>query len=156
MKNVITSFAALLLVIWYSLSVIGFDVHTCSSSGRTYIATVIGGTDCEDIHPEHHHKQCSCCRHHEQETESHDDHKAESKKSCCKDEWQMIELTGLRMSDEHGGMDVYVCDAGLSAIIPQICDDNVRNMVRPRTFYKPGSGGLPLRDVQAVYNIWRI
>ena len=41
MKNFLTSLTAILLVIWYSLSVIGFDVHTCIGSGETYVATVI-------------------------------------------------------------------------------------------------------------------
>ena len=44
MKNLLTSLTAVLLVIWYSLSVIGFDVHTCSGSGESYVTTVIGGT----------------------------------------------------------------------------------------------------------------
>ena len=156
MKNVITSVAALLLVVWYSLSVIGFDVHTCASSGRTYIATVIGGTDCDDIHPEHHKVKCSCCHHHEHDSESHDGHEKDGKKPCCTDEWQMIELTGLRTSDEQGDLHGCVLDAGVSAITPQAADENIKNMVPKRIFCKSGSGGLPLRNIQAVYNIWRI
>lgn len=155
MKNVLTKVSAAMLVIWYSLSVIGFDVHTCSGSGRTFIATVISGTDCEDIHPDHAKSPCSCCHHDGCKTCSDDDKIAT--KPCCSDDWQMIVLTGVRASDEHDHSDE--CSCGLWPCILDLhaannCSD--LNLHGLRALYKPDSGGLMPLDVQREYNIWRI
>ena len=155
MKKVFTSMTALLLVIWYSLSVIGFDVHTCSSSGNTYIATVIGGTECKDIHPEHDEKRCSCC-HHDHCNDTHDAEQSVKTKSCCTDEWQMIVLTGLRTSDEQ--VNVSECFCNYDAYGPQQQSDNyfLRISARQRAFCKPDSGTIRCLDFQQTYSIWRI
>ncbi len=156
MKNVLTSMTALLLVIWYSLSVIGFDVHTCSSSGNTYIATVISGTECEDIHPEHNQKRCSCCHHHDHTGDTHESDQSLKTKPCCTDEWQMIDLTGLRTSDEQA--DVSYCFCNSDVFGPQHQSDNysLRTSAHRRAFYKPDSGTIICLDFQQTYSIWRI
>ena len=155
MKNVITSIAAFLLVIWYSLSVIGFDVHTCSSSGETYIATVISGTACEDIHPEHTEKPCSCCHGHDSCHKGEDQTMAT--KPCCNDEWQMIVLTGVRATNERTELHEKI--ELISVCVPELIADNVGSDVihiGRRTIPKPDSGNVIPLNFQQVYSIWRI
>ena len=164
MKNVLTSLAAMLLVIWYSLSVIGFDVHTCSSSGESYVTTVIGGTTCEDIHPEPHKKACSCCRHchascHDVRAEEtgKTDGAAMSTRPCCSDDWQMIVLTGCKAQEKQEHF--HECHCGCCPCISDMYAVHtcpVMDVYGPLTFYNPDSGSLALLDVQRSYNIWRI
>ena len=155
MKNVFTYMTALLLVIWYSLSVIGFDVHTCSSNGDTYIATVISGTGCKDIHPDHDQKPCSCC-HHDNCNDTHEAEQSVKTKPCCTDEWQMIVLTGLKTSDEQASSPdcFYVSDV----YGPGQHSDSylLRTMAHDRAFCKPDSGNIRCLDFQQIYSIWRI
>ena len=33
---------AVLIVLWYFFSIVGFDVHTCSHTGKSYVATFVG------------------------------------------------------------------------------------------------------------------
>ena len=155
MKNVYTSLAAAMLVLWYSLSVIGFDVHTCSRSGNSYIATVISGTDCEDIHPEHQPKTCSCCHH---DHTAKDDNKTQSEEPCCTDEWHLIELTGVKTSDEKGGLcgSIYYFKTIISQVETADSDFNLRLLAHGRAFFKPDSGQNKTCDFQQLYNIWRI
>lgn len=171
MKNVLTSLTAIMLVVWYSLSVIGFDVHTCRGSGETYIATVASGFSCEEIHPETHpavghsadadrlsfhtdtephaHTGCSCCHSHESETAQLDT------KPCCSDDFQVIVLTGVRSgqdSKDHSFHASMLCHAVLD--FPS--QDSNAYYSGFRTFYKPRSGDIVPRDVMVSYNIWRI
>ena len=155
MKKVLVKISALVLVIWYSFSVIGFDVHTCSGSGQTFIATVISGTDCEDIHPDHSKSPCRCCHHNEDETHSEED--GISTRPCCSDDWQMIVLTGVRASEGHGHLDeghcgLCPCILGLHA---EIIHSNI-DVYGLRALYKPDSGDIVPLDMQRIYNIWRI
>ena len=144
-----------MLVIWYSLSVIGFDVHTCSGSGKIFIATVISGTDCEDIHPDHVKAPCRCCHHHDCQT--HSDDEELSTKPCCSDDWQMIVLTGVRSAQGHDHLDECSC-----CLCPCILDVHAEivhsyaDIYGLKAFYKPDSGDSVPLDVQRTYNIWRI
>lgn len=170
MKNLLTSLTAVLLVIWYSLSVIGFDVHTCSGSGETFVATVIGGTTCEDIHPDHHKEACSCCRH------AHDSRRAArsegmsgtedaagtddtemTARPCCSDDWQVILLTGCKTQEKHNHFDGSHC--GCCPCILDVSEGHTHSRTdihSLRAFYSPDSGSLAQLDVQRSYNIWRI
>lgn len=101
MKERLLRISALLLVIWYCFSVIGFNVHTCRASGESFVATVLTGISCEDIHPEHacctgHCKShcSSSCRHHEAETAFNID------KKCCSDDYHVLLLTGAVPDDD--------------------------------------------------------
>ena len=155
MKNIFTSISTLLLVVWYSLSVIGFDVHTCNASGDVYIATVASGFSCDDIHPDghkqthHEHSCCKCCQSHQGDSDKL------KTKPCCTDDYKVIFLTGVRSAQD--AEDSYqqtlletinIAESDYS--YSHIFDNGLR------AFYKPGSGGLTPRHVQAVYNIWRI
>lgn len=155
MKNVLIKISAMMLVLWYSLSVIGFDVHTCSGSGRIFIATVISGTDCEDIHPGHVKAPCSCCRHNGCKTNDEDEEFGT--RPCCSDDWQMIVLTGVRTSEEHDHFDE--CSCGVCPCILDLHAEIIHSSIDVyglRALYKPGSGDFVPLDVQRTYNIWRI
>lgn len=156
MKNVFTYMTALLLVVWYSLSVIGFDVHTCSTSGDTYIATVISGTECEDIHPEHTRKCCSCCHHDDVPNDTHDAEESVKSGSCCTDQWQMIDLTGLKTSDEKMDLSDYIYDSYVCGPQQYSDDYSLKILAHGRALYKPDPGTLKCLDFQQIYSIWRI
>lgn len=105
MRNLGTRIFAFLLVVWYSLGVIGFGVHTCSESNRRFITNFISGVSCEDIHPMDvckasccsSHKHKNCCSHHlsdEAEKEVPAGYVKFSNKACCSNDYQQIELTG--------------------------------------------------------------
>lgn len=92
MKKILIKVAAVMALIWYSLGIIGFDVHTCNASGRSFIATFVEGISCEDIHPGHgcghEHHDCTCGHHHSEETVvSYPQH-------CCTDDYQALAITG--------------------------------------------------------------
>ena len=83
MKNLSIRVFAALLMVWYCLSIIGFGVHTCSESNRSFLTNFISGVNCEDIHPsdlcESHccakaqkksESKCCCCGGHSHETET--------------------------------------------------------------------------------------
>lgn len=152
MKNVLRNITAILLLIWYSMSVVGFDVHTCSKSGRVFIATVITGTDCEDIHSLYGSPACSCCsdcHHHGCQDEKM------SAKPCCTDQWQMISLTGVRTDNDSR-------DFLAGGLCPLVCimagDDFASNdpSIDLRGLTWPQPGQMHCRDVHKVCNIWRI
>lgn len=92
MKKILIKVAAVMALVWYSLGIIGFDVHTCNASGRSFIATFVEGISCEDIHPGHgcghEHHDCTCGHHHSEETVvSYPQH-------CCTDDYQALAITG--------------------------------------------------------------
>lgn len=149
MKKTLTSVTALLLLIWYSFSIIGFDVHTCNSSGEVYIATVVSGFSCEDIHPDHQHGRCGCHKHARTADEPEGIHTG--MKSCCTGDFQVIMLTGTRSSDSSHER---VCISPVSALIPQT-DISQTFHTAVSFFYKPRPGTYVSRDTQAFYSIWR-
>ena len=154
MKRVFTSLTASLFVLWYLLSVIGFGVHTCTSTGETYIATVATGFACEDLHPARHtHAAChSCCGcHHEDGTETVG---AVGLKSCCVAEFQVITLTGTRAYEKS-----QMFDNPVDSVVTMI-DESVSSWSSGyfsyNIFPKPRSLIGPSRDYQVSYGIWRI
>ena len=156
MKKALTSFAAVLLVLWYLLSVIGFDVHTCASSGDTFIATVASGFSCDDIHPEHHsHKTCkSCCECHHHEQEPDESSASFGVKSCCTDDFQVIALTGTRAYESYDCLDVF--SDTVVEYVGTDCQLQTAVSAVQSLLYKPGFWICILRDRQASYGIWRI
>ena len=113
MKDRFVRFSAMLLVLWYCFSVIGFNVHTCNASGRSFVATFISGLTCADIHPGHvcDKKICSddhqkaCCQHHHEDGVRHEClHSA----SCCSDDHVVLTVTGCTSEDNNRHQDVPV------------------------------------------------
>lgn len=105
MKNLGTRIFAAILVVCYSMSIIGFGVHTCSENNRSFLTSFITGVECEDVHPsEICDAQCcsaakhkNCCGHHTSEDNSAGQSDAAVKlcsRTCCTNDYQQIELTG--------------------------------------------------------------
>ena len=165
MKNVITYCLAAFMLVWYSLSVIGFDVHTCSDSGETYIATVISGTACDDIHPEHDEEHneptCSCCHKKcasEEHPQEHEDKDGLRTRPCCTDDWQMIYLTGVKSGDdrEETRNPLSQLFSYADCMLPDV-QANLNFTGSPfRDFNKPRPKPVTVRTCQEVYSIWRI
>lgn len=68
-KTLINSILSAAMMLLYTLSLAGLDVHHCNRSGETFVVFLAKSLDCNDIHPGHHHhgsEECSCnCCHDE-------------------------------------------------------------------------------------------
>ena len=154
MKIVYTKVTAVLLIVWYSMSIIGFGVHTCSGSGKSFVVTFVEGFGCEDVHPEHHCSKGSCCSH------THCSHSSDEgvnvkSRSCCSSDYQVLALTGT-VSDEKSGTDVVIHAAYTSCNAFNIlsADDVWQDVISHRHRSVPMSGRMP--DRQASLSVWRI
>lgn len=178
MKDRILRISSMLLVLWYCFSVIGFDVHTCRASGRSFVATVLNGLSCEDIHPDHVCRtgHCadvshSCCNYENNSCENHGHqccNEAENSccespeeglclepQSCCSNDYQALTLTGYASDDNNRHHDGH--NPALLVFCPDLpafsnhAAPSVR-LHKNSSLYRPGAGG----DVQSLLNIWRI
>jgi hypothetical protein len=155
MKMFCTKISAMLLVVWYSLSIIGFDVHTCNTSGETFIATIASGFTCDDIHPEHdHHKGCHTgCGCHGKAKETDESEDALGMKSCCTGDFQVILLTGTRTDDNRISLDQ--ADVQLCGLL--VADNHSSEILSGQTFlYRPRAWINRSRSLHLTYNVWRI
>ena len=158
---------AVLLVLWYCVSIVGFDVHTCMGSGRAFVTTFAEGMTCADIHPDHHcglscHHVTSCC----DETTSgchrdpdcscrHSQETSVASAECCTDSYQVIVLTGCRAEDDSHESDDYSC-----GFYPYICE-HVQSAheslkYKPSIHYQPDSRDIVPCDRRVAFGIWRI
>ena len=131
----------MLLIVWYCFSIIGFNVHTCNASGRSFIATFIGGLECSDIHPEHHHCDCHSCHH------SEDD-------DCCHDDHMSLGITGLFSNDDHQEQDFQLCGLCVSEKTYGFCALTGRYISEVHD--SGPSVPIVYGDVQSLLSIWRI
>ncbi len=53
-KTLSQGLMAVLLIMWYTLSVTGLDIHHDHEHGKTYVAACIFGISCDRIHPHSH------------------------------------------------------------------------------------------------------
>ncbi|MBO5877359.1 MAG: hypothetical protein J6Q37_06935 [Bacteroidales bacterium] len=167
MRKMFVKYMSALLVVWYSLSIIGFDVHSCKSTGEVFVASLAGGISCEDVHPEHScsaHRSCwghdmaTCCEHETKSCCGHEDHQAGSqvaKSDCCSNDLQVLELTGVYASSEritdNDLADEYVLNVDLFA------EMTIPAVQRPLlTFLKHPDTGVVMPDRQAFFSIWRV
>ena len=159
MKGLITKVFAALLVGWYVMSIIGFGVHTCQDSGKSFVVAFYEGATCEEIHPDHHCEPAACCgtAHHDSHEHGCCDGVTISSKSCCSNDYQVLELTGILTSDDNRSndqqntwlcpcVDMLTCDAGYQTSWKTII----------KYIHEPDSGHELLRDRQAVLSVWRI
>lgn len=156
MKGLPVKITALLLMMWYSMSIIGFGVHTCSGSGESFVVTFVEGFDCEDIHPEHHCHKGSCCSHSHGCCE-HENHVSIKAKSCCSSDYQVLTLTGT-VSDEKNGTD----DLGSVLYCNYICsnifelDADMHGPQQISHYLAEVSWPGRLHDIQSLLGVWRI
>lgn len=158
MKNVMMKISAFLLAIWYCMSIIGFDVHTCMESGESFVVTVLEGTDCGDIHPEHTccadvvSHCCSCCHH--DDTSEHDGTASVEEQDCCHDDIQVLVLTGGRSDDDSRH------HYDMVSMYPAVSADPYFP-ITPRNSYNslcfmPDSGLIVPGESQSFLSVWRI
>lgn len=158
MRDVTMKISAMLMVIWYSMSIIGFNVHTCVESGESFVVTVLEGTDCENIHPEHKccaeaiRHCCGCC--HRADAHGHDDTASVGEQNCCQDDIQVLLLTGDRSDDD--SRHHYYMDLMYPSVVFAACfSDAASNLFNSLDFISD-SGLIVPEDVQSVLGIWRI
>lgn len=154
MKNKMLRFSSLLLVIWYCFSVIGFGVHTCRASNRSFVTTFVSGFSCEEIHPGH---DCSCHRSHEGCHECHScaDHAtaADSVQTapCCEDDYHSLLITGSVSADMRDiSSECSFCTLPVQHDVPASV-----HYVRSLEFGYD-TGLIVRRGLRPLLNIWRI
>ena len=143
--------SAVLLAVWYCLSIIGFGVHTCQSSGQTFIAMFTDGASCSDIHPEHH-----CCK-----TKCHEQSQCDADCSielqkCCSNEYHMIQLSGCLSSVESDldafkleMLSTYVSLQPVYVSYGQLYTEDFK-------FWNSDSGDVSPCDPQVTFGVWRV
>lgn len=150
MKNIILKYASALLAVWYCMSIIGFDVHSCEATGDTFVSSVLVGTTCDDIHPEHDcccHDTCcsahesSCCGDHEEEDD------------CCTNEIEVLDSVVVTNAEED---DHIQYSEMLSCLFIESNYDVLLFSESIEISYNPDSGRVMSPDCQAILNIWRI
>ncbi len=167
MKNLSIKMFTALLLVWYSMSIIGFDVHTCNGSGRSFVVTFMEGFTCADIHPEHKCDKASCCTgHHEgccgRQVADHPDCSygdgvSIKAKSCCSNDYQVLDLTGTPAANDHENSGECGCGhcpcSGLPAFdVPALFHENILAAY----IHEPDSGFGKACERQAALRIWRI
>ena len=166
MKDRFLRFSALLLVIWYCFSVIGFGIHTCKASERSFVATFISGLTCADIHPEHKCDKGHCCSHASHEccedhahdggccAHSEDDAMSLHSASCCSNDYLALVITGCETDNEDrtGAMS----DALVFHVGNAVSDDFHSKITSYKYCHKPDSGPRLNADIQSLLGVWRI
>lgn len=162
MKRMFPKYVAALLTVWYSLSIIGFDVHSCAATGDTFVNSVLSGLTCEDIHPEHDcsgHGSCcgshrchdhkshasSCCGDQDAPSVAHDD-------DCCTNDIEVLDSESLTVQDDYD-FELYVSDA--FQYIKNYYDCHLF-AEGTHLYGSSDSWKSAGPDSQAVLNIWRI
>ncbi len=157
MKNVIIKTLAVMLTVWYSMSVIGFDVHTCSDSGRSFVVTFIEGMTCGEIHPDDSCDAASCHGNHESCGCHHTEGFSFRAKSCCSNDYQALALTGTVTAQSHDHFDE--CGCGHCPCVGfAVCEIPAANIANSTTAYiqGPESGAGTACERQASLHVWRI
>ena len=161
MKKVFLKYVAAFLTVWYCMSIIGFDVHSCTTTGNTFVNSVLTGLTCEDIHPEHDcaghdsccgsHKShsCSCCHSHEVPASENYDKDS----SCCTDSIEVLDCEGVTYSNNEV---IDLISACPSAHFTTVDYDSLLLAEAQYILFGPKSGHIQDSDVQSVLNIWRI
>lgn len=169
MKEIVKKYCSALLVLWYCVSVIGFDVHTCNGTGRSFLASFVSGMSCTDIHPWHHcgapdsccpghavdcRHSCCCCAEAVASCRETDDLVIAS--HCCSDHYQVLAVTGMQQEDAHRHYDECHCGH-----CPCLADSYVslpEAVARPCRLVRPvsGFGELFRPDILTSYGVWRI
>ena len=167
MKKFLTYIVAAVMMVWYSLSIIGFDVHTCNQSGEVYVTTAANGMVCEVNHhghkelqhdhvdPHHVHSE-SCCHSHGAQQPT--DGVRIERKECCSDDYHVICLTGVRTDDKSSVSSVKVSGTGAHPVLISLTEINqcLLSYSGNRVYKMPDQGTGVSHNLQAVYNVWRI
>ena len=161
MRTMSMKICAAMLAVWYLMSIIGFGVHTCMASQRSFVTTFINGVTCEDIHPDHH---CTDSHHCHSAEECHDcDHShhraadvSMDTQPCCTDDFVVLTITGMESSSEN---DYSECHCGICPFTAELfsdCHPHSMNSEIYRIMSLPDSGLIVPGDAQSFLGIWRI
>ena len=159
MKKFMMKISAMLLVVWYCLSIIGFGVHTCKGSGQTFVITFAESSSCADIHPEHHcskshSSRCHCC-----ESYNHCFDSARTTvdvQKCCSNEYRMIYLSGCRQSVESDFNKLDVGPVCINIPVYSVSDCSASLYAENLQFWDPCIWELIPCDYQVTYGVWII
>lgn len=150
MKKAFSNIVAFVLMIWYFLSVIGFDVHTCGSTGRVFVSPVVTA-ECS-VSGQGGECLCGCCSHCN-ETEA--DVPEFSEGSCCSDDYQALAITGGVSSEKHRYFDECSCGLCPAALLSEA--GALRNVCfRMLSCRLPDKLLLSPSDYQALISVWLI
>lgn len=155
MKHVVIKIFSVLLCMWYTISIIGFDVHTCKGSGHSFVVTFVEGLSCGDIHPEHVCGPQSCCSHH-REGGSHGHGAGISSSSCCSDNYQVLALAGVAGQDSGRQNSDHVLLSGIllpASVSPDVCPVSG---VSAASRLLHSCRHVHLRPCHSLYAVWRI
>ena len=150
MRNVTLKISAVVLVACYLMSIIGFGVHTCMKSERTFVTAFVSSSACQDIHPEHHCADSHHCCGHDEDALSF------RPSACCSDDFVVLTVTGTIPSGEN---DHYGCPSGdffnATGLLSEIHPLSVKSD-HYMTIFPSDSGCIVSGDMQSVLGIWRI
>lgn len=155
MKSVFLKYISALMAVWYCMSIIGFDVHSCTVTGSTFVNSVLSGTTCEDVHPEH--DRCchgSCCHSacgHDHGLPSSE--KIDENDDCCTNEIEVLDHEGVSSAEEDA------CDMFDLTSVLSFVENDFNTLLHAESVtvsYVPDSGHSRQPGNQAVLNIWRI
>lgn len=151
-----TKIISALLALWYCMSIIGFDVHTCSRSGRSFVATFMTGLDCSDIHPDHCCSHSDCCADHATGNACCSSEESISAPSCCTNDFHVLLLTGTSGQEDTRHYDGCICGHQICDLMPSEIrtDNSYTAFYRTRSVFEPGL--LLTGNVQSFLGIWRI
>lgn len=156
MKNIVIKYMSALLAVWYCLSIIGFDVHSCEATGESFLASTISGITCEDIHPEHScHDHGHCCHHGHGSSCTHGEEVADDSR-CCTDDIHILAVQGIASDDSQRHSCKWT--SGYSPCIVHHAASVVSlscGFCSAIDLHLPDSGCL-LPDRQALLRVWRI
>lgn len=166
----------------YLLGIVGLDVHSCLSSGKSFVVSLWGGIECSDIHPEsdcaslccshcHHAAPQAACTSHE--TAGHCPHCAEKAATtsgneagsacthsavsddCCSDSCHYLALTGAS-SDHDELLAQIVCpEIDLPTAITPATEGSEAE-TSAHALLTPPDPGLSSPDILALISSYRI
>ncbi len=157
-KRLISTVSAFVLLL-YCTAVIGFDVHSCSLTGSSFVVSLLRGTSCEDIHPvSSHANHCHCC--HSRSEAHHCCHDTRCAHAytddCCSDDCYLLALTGVDRHSEDRLADLSPVPAFLTGLVPAASVSvNLGRSATDSHDYGPGQHGRQSGG-QSVFCIWRI
>ena len=122
---------SLMLTLWYMIAVVGINIHTCATSGLTYVSPLPFGMSCSEIHHDIH-----CCDHHD---------------GCCSNDVHKLQLSGSDDTRTTNGFSMQIAVNLTQTIIqkPVIDKSDIRHIYAPVRL-------LIQSDITQLYAIWRI
>ena len=165
MKSKLVKYMSALLAVWYSLSIIGFDVHSCVTTGDSFVSLIVSGITCDDIHPEHScnsHGNCcggshrhSCCSAHNESEDCTAEAFKTDRNKCCTNDFRILEITGAGQDGEYNMAKLSIASVYVVAELCEAVPSNKSVDIDTFKYIEPDSGRT-VPDAQALLNIWRI